>query len=708
MEIPVKRKFQLVFDAAHDSDGTVGQWHNPRVEIGRTIPHYTGLLVTSRLKRYIDSATWLGAERGLQLVTLSCLAFISSLPAQIAPSVATTVSAASYDPVVAPDSLASVFGVDFTDETVIAQLEEPGENLPTSLAGVSVWVNGSKAGLLFISPTQINVLIPPETAIGRALLSVVSDQGGVIASGLVVVASVAPSLFQFDDAPGGTGAIQNGVTFASGPFDVETPENPGADKRTRLVVYGTGLRDFPADEIQAQAEAGGQRLLLPIEYVGPSTFFGLDQVNVLLPEGLSLNGTVGLRIGSVATISNRVTFELKQPEAHAILSVLPNTASPGTEVAIHGSGFVTGDRVYSRSSVVFRTPDGRDFSAAPLASSPDILRVSVPALPTAAAGEWYSGALTVCVVIDGQNKCIEDALVVTARQQTTRLGDLLFDTRAQAWGQLVDDFRALGLANEAEELQQAATSDVASLRTQIDLALAGTPEVIEYVLPDGTVSSAQFDRDAIAKLELLIDGFGRPTPLRAQPAVAAESSARPDRHILENCMSEAERERADARKEIEKLESLATSAAQIGADAYTSAFIACLPAGAVPALPLVTLCGTQSSLANAINMVTKTVKYYAWVKLIPLKYFQANYFYELEVSPEELSVEVGQSGPFKLQGRFGPSSLVGSAAAAPIIDVVTSIIAKRIRFNLGGLDFGDLPTELVDRQKQEITDLPGL
>src|SRR5262245_55165031 len=65
-----------------------------------------------------------------------------------------TVSAASFAPIVAPDSIAAAFGVGLATQVEFATTQP----LPTSLAGTTVRVNGELAGLFFVSASQINYL----------------------------------------------------------------------------------------------------------------------------------------------------------------------------------------------------------------------------------------------------------------------------------------------------------------------------------------------------------------------------------------------------------------------------------------------------------------------------------------------------------------------------------------------------------------------
>src|SRR5437868_1054331 len=75
-----------------------------------------------------------------------------------------TVSAASYATVVSPESIVAAFGVGLATEIKVASTIP----LPTTLAGTTVRVNGEAALLFFVSPQQINYLIPAGTPPGTA------------------------------------------------------------------------------------------------------------------------------------------------------------------------------------------------------------------------------------------------------------------------------------------------------------------------------------------------------------------------------------------------------------------------------------------------------------------------------------------------------------------------------------------------------------
>src|ERR1019366_10509729 len=96
----------------------------------------------------------------------------------------------------------------------------------------------------------------------------------------------------------------NAVTYRPAPFLVQTPEN-GADTRTRIAVYGTGLRY--AAKVTAQAQDTAGTYPLTVEYAGVAPgFFGLDQGNLLLPPDLDRDDTVSLSLAADGIPANLV------------------------------------------------------------------------------------------------------------------------------------------------------------------------------------------------------------------------------------------------------------------------------------------------------------------------------------------------------------------------------------------------------------------
>lgn len=218
----------------------------------------------------------------------------------------TLVSSASFADKVAPGSLATVFIAGATD-TEVQAAPDPAGKLPTELGGITVDVDGRRAGIWYASPTQINLVVPPETATGTVPLTVSSVAKGLAISGTAEVRIAAPGLFSLDGSGTGPGAILNGVTYLGGPFFILTAENAGCDKRTRLAAFATGIRNAGSVELTIE-DASGTQTSVDAEFAGATEAFpGLDQVNFPLEAALD-GGDYLLRVSGGGVESNAVAF----------------------------------------------------------------------------------------------------------------------------------------------------------------------------------------------------------------------------------------------------------------------------------------------------------------------------------------------------------------------------------------------------------------
>ncbi len=121
-------------------------------------------------------------------------------------------------------------------------------DFPTSLGGVSVTVNGKLGYLWYVSPTQINLQAPDDTATGNVEVAVTNAYGTAKAS--VILAPASPAFSLLSDGrhvagviltPNGTGAYGGGsydLVGPSGAFPFPTrPAKPGET----LLLYGVGF-----------------------------------------------------------------------------------------------------------------------------------------------------------------------------------------------------------------------------------------------------------------------------------------------------------------------------------------------------------------------------------------------------------------------------------------------------------------------------------
>ena len=228
------------------------------------------------------------------------------------------VNAASFQPSLAPNTWASIVGggLSVTSRSWAAT-DFSGNKLPTAIQGVSVTVNGAPAYVSFVSPSQVDFLIPANAAAGNAQIQVINN-GQVSAAANVTLISTAPAFFWFTGNKYIASTHANGMP--TGPVSlvtgVTTPVQPGET----IVLYANGFGvtspSAPNGTIVTSA------LLLPIQpavTIGgvPATVTfaglidsGLYQINVTVPASVPA--------GDAAVIA---TIAGQQSQANAFLSI---------------------------------------------------------------------------------------------------------------------------------------------------------------------------------------------------------------------------------------------------------------------------------------------------------------------------------------------------------------------------------------------------
>ncbi len=243
---------------------------------------------------------------------------------EFAPAVVSSVSAASFrGEQLATESIAAAFGSGFATTTQSATTVP----LPTTLAGTTVKVKDStgaerSAPLFFVSPAQINFLIPPGTSTGAAQITITSGNG-TVTTGTSQIAPVVPGLFAANADGRGVAAAdvlrrnvagQDGYEkvaqlnpqgqWVSVPIDL----GPATDQ-VFLLLYGTGVR-FRSSLNNVTCQIGGVNA--EVLFAGPQqTYVGLDQVNVRLPRSLAGRGEVDVVLNVDSVLANVVRVSIK-------------------------------------------------------------------------------------------------------------------------------------------------------------------------------------------------------------------------------------------------------------------------------------------------------------------------------------------------------------------------------------------------------------
>ena len=231
-------------------------------------------------------------------------------------------SAAASISAIAPDSLASIYGSNLAATTAQAA----SLPLPTSLGGITVSVKDAAgaariAPLLYVSPSQINLMVPDGTAVGPATLTI--SGGGTNTTAIATVQTIAPALFSMNSAGTGVAAATAIQTQAGNPqaqFQIpvfnctgsvcqSVPINLGVDTPVYLTLYGTGIRDVTSLKNVAVTING---VSVPVLYAGAQpSFAGLDQVNVALPLTLRGSGEANVVLTVDGQVSNTVTINIQ-------------------------------------------------------------------------------------------------------------------------------------------------------------------------------------------------------------------------------------------------------------------------------------------------------------------------------------------------------------------------------------------------------------
>jgi uncharacterized protein (TIGR03437 family) len=232
-----------------------------------------------------------------------------------------TVSAASFlGPVAAAEQIVSGFGQGLAPGVQVAT-ELP---LPTSLDGVSIGITDSTgaellAGLFFSSASQFNYLIPAGVAPGQAIVTVFSGNR-VLATGRIVVRSVAPSVFTANSDGAGVaaavivrvaedGSQSSESIFSSGAPGSRTalPISLGPEgEQVVLLLFGTGIRGGSDVRVRINGEEAQVLGFAPSQQ-----FVGLDQINVLLSRSLIGTGEVTIEVMVDGVSANSVTMEIQ-------------------------------------------------------------------------------------------------------------------------------------------------------------------------------------------------------------------------------------------------------------------------------------------------------------------------------------------------------------------------------------------------------------
>lgn len=233
------------------------------------------------------------------------------IPSEPNPTIQSVVNAASLQPSLSPGALVSIFGSHLTGPTLSTNYDFTA-SYPTAVAGTSVTFNGIAAPLLYLSPGQINAIVPFALA-GQTSANVVVqrfDQSSATTN--VPLQDTSPAIFTAAQGGSGQGVIlQQG---SNGQFTYNSSANP-MTSGTAFEVFATGMGVWtPPSQSDVFLLGGNFFKTQPVSltiggqsakilYAGtlgtPLSSWSVLQVNAVLPDGVgSGSQPVTLNIGA--------------------------------------------------------------------------------------------------------------------------------------------------------------------------------------------------------------------------------------------------------------------------------------------------------------------------------------------------------------------------------------------------------------------------
>jgi len=198
--------------------------------------------------------------------------------------------AASYGAATAAGEWVSIFGTGFsTASQMWTAADFVNGQLPTSLGGVSVAIDGQPAYISYESPGQINALMPADATIGPVTVQVTTPQGQSY-TGTVMLQRLAPELFTWTQGSVTYAAAEHANGALVGPASSSQPAAAGEV----IELYGTGFGPTSPQIPVSQAVFPPAILAAPVGVtiggvaaqvkwaglIGP----GLYQINVQVPS----------------------------------------------------------------------------------------------------------------------------------------------------------------------------------------------------------------------------------------------------------------------------------------------------------------------------------------------------------------------------------------------------------------------------------------
>jgi len=203
-----------------------------------------------------------------------------------------------------------IYGSNLSDSTRLwAGSDFDGIKAPTSLENVTVTINGIQAFIDYVSPTQVNVQAPADTAVGDAIPIVLTNKSGkstiTMAKKQIAPAVLAPASFNVGGKQYVVAQFSDQTFVGKTGLIAGLPFRPAAAGDV-ITIYAIGCGPVSQNVLPGEIAQGVTTLLSPLNFkfngvAGTLSYAGLApgqvglyQFNVKVPTGVS--GDVPLQI----------------------------------------------------------------------------------------------------------------------------------------------------------------------------------------------------------------------------------------------------------------------------------------------------------------------------------------------------------------------------------------------------------------------------
>lgn len=275
--------FTLTVSGSGFVSGATVQWNGS--------PLATAFVSATQLTAQVPSSAVAGA--GSASVTVlnpgsapsGALTFTVSPVSSNQPVVTQVLNAASYSPALAPGTWATIFG----QQLAVSTASAPTVPLPLILAEVkSVTVGNVQAPLSYVSPGQINFVIPFEAALGASIPVVVTTSNGASTPVNITLERSAPALFTQNAQGSGMAIAFNAnfqpLTSVAGDVIILYAVGLGPTNPPPTSSAQGGASTEPLNRVADQVQVFIGEVPCQVQYAGLAPGFpGIYQLNVIPP-----------------------------------------------------------------------------------------------------------------------------------------------------------------------------------------------------------------------------------------------------------------------------------------------------------------------------------------------------------------------------------------------------------------------------------------